>query len=71
MNAGVRPPGAGLNSTNRSGRVPAPQWHPLSPEPLHQLSLYRAVPGGQDLIEAALIWRPGADDLGWLDELTY
>ena len=27
--------------------------------------------GRQDLIEAALMRRPGADDLGWLDELTY
>ncbi len=27
--------------------------------------------GRQDLIEAALVRRPGADDLGWLDELTY
>jgi len=25
----------------------------------------------QDLVEAALIKRPGAEDLGWLDELTY
>ena len=27
--------------------------------------------GRQDLVEAALIRRPGAEDLGWLDELTY
>jgi len=27
--------------------------------------------GRPDLIEAALVRRPGADDLGWLDELTY
>jgi hypothetical protein len=27
--------------------------------------------GRQDLAEAALTRRPGADDLGWLDELTY
>src|ERR1700732_3602255 len=27
--------------------------------------------GRQDLTEAALVRRPGADDLGWLDELTY
>jgi hypothetical protein len=27
--------------------------------------------GRQDLIEAALVRRPGAEDLGWLDELTY
>ncbi len=25
----------------------------------------------QDLVEAALVRRPGAEDLGWLDELTY
>ena len=25
----------------------------------------------QDLVEAALIRRPGAEDLGWLDELAY
>ena len=27
--------------------------------------------GRQDLAEATLVRRPGADDLGWLDELTY
>jgi hypothetical protein len=27
--------------------------------------------GRQDLVEAALIRRPGAEDLGWLDELTF
>jgi hypothetical protein len=27
--------------------------------------------GRRDLTEAALVRRPGADDLGWLDELTY
>jgi hypothetical protein len=27
--------------------------------------------GRQDLAEAALVRRPGAEDLGWLDELTY
>jgi len=27
--------------------------------------------GRQDLVEAALVRRPGAEDLGWLDELTY
>jgi len=27
--------------------------------------------GRQDLVEAALVRRPGAADLGWLDELTY
>jgi len=27
--------------------------------------------GRQDLTEATLVRRPGADDLGWLDELTY
>ncbi len=27
--------------------------------------------GRPDLSEAALVRRPGADDLGWLDELTY
>jgi hypothetical protein len=27
--------------------------------------------GRQDLTEAALVRHPGADDLGWLDELTY
>ena len=27
--------------------------------------------GRQHLVEAALIRRPGAEDLGWLDELTY
>jgi len=27
--------------------------------------------GRQDLTEAALVRRPGADDLGWLDELTF
>ncbi len=27
--------------------------------------------GRQDLTEAALVRRPGAEDLGWLDELTY
>jgi hypothetical protein len=27
--------------------------------------------GRPDLVEAALIRRPGAEDLGWLDELTY
>jgi hypothetical protein len=27
--------------------------------------------GRQDLTDAALVRRPGADDLGWLDELTY
>ncbi len=27
--------------------------------------------GRQDLVEAALTRRPGAEDLGWLDELTY
>ena len=36
---------SGLDPKNRSGRVPAPQWHPLPPEPLHQLSLYRALSG--------------------------
>ena len=42
---GIRPPGPGLDPPDRSGRVPASQWYPLSPEPLHQLSLYRAVSG--------------------------
>ena len=37
--------GSGLDPKNRSGRVPAPQWYPFPPEPLHQLSLYRTVPG--------------------------
>ena len=41
----VRPPGPGLDPTDRSSRVPASQWHPLSPEPLHQLSLHRALSG--------------------------
>ena len=41
----VRPPGSGLDPTDRSGRVPASQWHPLSPEPLHQLSLHRTLSG--------------------------
>jgi len=27
--------------------------------------------GRQDLVESALVRRPGAEDLGWLDELTY
>ena len=27
--------------------------------------------GRQDLTEAGLVRHPGADDLGWLDELTY
>jgi len=27
--------------------------------------------GRQDLVEAALIRRPGAEDLGWLDELAF
>jgi len=27
--------------------------------------------GRQDLVEVALVRRPGAEDLGWLDELTY
>ena len=27
--------------------------------------------GRQDLTESALVRRPGADDLGWLDDLTY
>jgi hypothetical protein len=27
--------------------------------------------GRQDLVEAALVRRPGAEDLGWLDELAY
>ena len=27
--------------------------------------------GRSDLTEVALVRRPGADDLGWLDELTY
>jgi hypothetical protein len=27
--------------------------------------------GRQDLAEATLVRRPGAQDLGWLDELTY
>jgi hypothetical protein len=27
--------------------------------------------GRQDLVEAALVRRPGAADLGWLDELVY
>src|SRR2546426_7732414 len=27
--------------------------------------------GRQDLVEAALVRRPGAEQLGWLDELTY
>ena len=27
--------------------------------------------GRQELVEAALVRRPGAEDLGWLDELTY
>ena len=27
--------------------------------------------GRLDLTEATLVRRPGADDLGWLDELTY
>jgi hypothetical protein len=27
--------------------------------------------GRQDLVEAALVRRPGAEDLGWLDELSY
>ena len=27
--------------------------------------------GRQDLVEAALVRRPGAEDLGWLDELNY
>jgi hypothetical protein len=27
--------------------------------------------GRQDLVEAALVRRPGAEDFGWLDELTY
>ena len=27
--------------------------------------------GRQDLVEAALVRRPGAEDLDWLDELAY
>ncbi|MGA2859463.1 MAG: hypothetical protein ABSE40_21560 [Candidatus Sulfotelmatobacter sp.] len=27
--------------------------------------------GKQELVDAALVRRPGAEDLGWLDELTY
>ena len=27
--------------------------------------------GRQDLVEVALVRRPGAEDFGWLDELTY
>ena len=27
--------------------------------------------GRRDLVDAALVRRPGAEDLGWLDELTY
>ena len=27
--------------------------------------------GKQDLVDAALVRRPGAEDLGWLDELAY
>ena len=41
----VWPSGPGLDPKDRSGRVPASQRHPLSPEPLHQLSLHRALPG--------------------------
>ena len=42
---GVRPPGSGLNPKNRSRGVLTSQWYPFPPEPLHQLSLYRTVPG--------------------------
>jgi hypothetical protein len=27
--------------------------------------------GKQELVDAALVRRPGAENLGWLDELTY
>jgi hypothetical protein len=27
--------------------------------------------GRQDLTASALVRRPGAEDLGWIDELTY
>ena len=53
------------------GRLPAAQWHPLSPESLQQLSVCGALPGKQEMAEAALVRRPGADSLDWLDELSY
>src|SRR5438132_11133375 len=40
--------------------------HPCSSCPYIGLGL-----GRQDLVEVALVRRPGAEDLGWLDELTY
>ena len=42
---GVRSPGSGLDPKDRSGRISTSQWYPLSPEPLHQLSLHRTLSG--------------------------
>ena len=36
---GVWPPGGRHDPSNRVGGLPATQWHPLSPEPLQQLSV--------------------------------
>ena len=49
--------------------VHAPQWHPLSPEPLHQLSLRWPLPGTAGTIEEALIRRPGEKTLIGLTSL--
>ncbi len=58
-----------VHSPDRSSRVSAAQWHPLSQNPCTAV-LYRPLSGRQDLTESALVRRSGADDLGWLDELN-
>jgi hypothetical protein len=56
----VRPPGSGLNPKNRSSRVPASQWYPFPPEPLHELSLYRAVLGAAGSDRSGARTAPGS-----------
>ena len=47
------------------------QRHSFSAEPVQHLFLRGFCLGRQDLADAALVRRPGAEDLGWLDELNY
>ncbi len=63
-------------SRTRSGRIEAAEFLPHSgirfpQNPCTSCPYIGLCLGRPDLTEAALVRRPGADDLGWLDELTY
>ena len=55
-----------------SAAVPAAQRHSFSAKPLQHLSVRGALSGEARIWSSvALVRRPGAETLGWLDELNY